>query len=529
MKLEIIIGKNKTGKTFYLKNKYPDEKAKTTTKRATKAKGDDASEVNNDIQETKKKVLYIPAEIDYESIYKKGALEGGKNAPLSPQAKMIEFLKDQVTFQGELQLKEDEKQKIISMAKSLEIFKEKLEYLTEEDCYLEKMVNEMIHLNDYEKIQQQFSLLSDAKVDKIEGSSGSMNYSLLRIIKELLSDDTIPLNKDWILVIDEIEKFCHPELIYKIAHLVFEVAKQIDVVITTHSPIFLERIFYLHKNYLFSENNDQLEISYKIMKPYWIEEIKKAKQDSKPEVNILNSESEPWIELGFTKSFLDMIVSWNYKELSDVAKILFSDKVFLVEGINDNDFINSLILSQGFIDKYATIIICGSKTSVKKMYKRMSNLKINTICKFFVIFDKDNDGSSEKQVEELLKVDDKTNDDKQKQYQIKSWILEKIKKRVKSEEVVQLDKTNATPPKTHPFDRNIEEHFFEKESKTDEKFRVKKEDGGIELVDLKGKEIMFTVDYVKEKSTKSNVDALLEEVREKIEDFMKSEIKKITE
>jgi predicted ATP-binding protein involved in virulence len=78
---------------------------------------------------------------------------------------------------------------------------------------------------------------------KDRSSTGLNNYSLIKVLSELLKF-AVEKNKkinnldQYYLIIDEPEKFCHPQLIKKIALHLKNINKYINLIISTHSPIF---------------------------------------------------------------------------------------------------------------------------------------------------------------------------------------------------------------------------------------------------------------------------------------------------
>lgn len=369
MSLEIIIGKNKTGKTKYLENKYKNK------------------EEHN--------VLYIPAEIHYfEDVIKDKNYSTSKSKDYTPQAKMLNFIKEKIKIiDTKIQLNEQQKQKLFEWTNLFHSFnKEKIN--GDDDEYFDSFLfNEYIKVKDINdnKIEINYDFFQEKNIKGIEEgdtSSGSGNYSLIKFLYKLLSIDTnlFAFDKNWVLVIDEVEKFSHPELIFKMVKLIISISMKINVVVTTHSPLFLERIFYLHKKWIKEDYEIQIKYFFK---------YREYKENENIEEKIIKQIKE--LDSNKIKK---IIKEWNYRDLSNLSKSLFASNVILLEGILDNTLINEIITNsddEKLQNQYYTILDCAGKTNIKKIYHAISDLNLLEFIKLFLFYDLDN--------EETIKVE----------------------------------------------------------------------------------------------------------------------------
>lgn len=184
MSLEIIIGKNKTGKTEFIKNKYNNAK-------------DD-------------KVLFVPAEIDFD-----GALTGNWGTKtkefLPPHAKIINFLnKIIIGNKYTKKLSDEEFEKLKDIKNSFDEFVDEVKKDTSKDSFFENCFKDNLKTNDLKnELEFEYNLLKfdPIKRDEKSGSSGSLNYSLIRILYEIVFNKNFNVDSSYKLVIDEIEKF----------------------------------------------------------------------------------------------------------------------------------------------------------------------------------------------------------------------------------------------------------------------------------------------------------------------------------
>lgn len=115
-----------------------------------------------------------------------------------------------------------------------------------------KITNFFSSLEEEDFILKSQNILEDVKtiktlkmnIDGHDTPSGKNNYSLIKILANLLvyaNDNNIKIedSEEYHLIIDEPEKFCHPLLIKKIAEYLKIVATKINVIVATHSPLFL--------------------------------------------------------------------------------------------------------------------------------------------------------------------------------------------------------------------------------------------------------------------------------------------------
>ena len=258
-------------------------------------------------------------------------------------------------------------EKFIQFKNDIDSFSQKLSETNDEffeDCFK----NSFKTYNLKDQLDYEFDLIEFSS-EKRNGSSGSLSYSLIKLLYEMILDDKIKIEDNFTLVIDEIEKFLHPELIFKIANMIVKVSEKLNVIVTTHSPLFLERIFYIHKNKIVNKKDCDIKYSLK-----YSSDIK----------NFNNNE----IFRFDTKEITEILKTKNYRTISNLSYFLFSSKCFFVEGLIDNSIINDIICMNN-IDKPYTIIDCNDKGQVEVMLKIIRSLSIIPYYHVCLFYDSD--------------------------------------------------------------------------------------------------------------------------------------------
>lgn len=339
---KIYIGKNKSGKTHILKGQNQNDA----------------------------KILYLPIEARINELMKEN-LELVKKSIWSPHQKLLDFINELYSINSK---------NIIDGQKFNELDKIKKNFSHDGDEYWENTFLKNIKINKSQKEIgtgiKDFLLFED--IEKIDlSNSGIKHYSLLKIIYELIKGynsiedhrKIAELNQFY-LKFDEPEKFCHPELIDKMAHIIFNISKYINVEIATHSNIFLNRIFKLD-----SLRKEQRKGNIEYIYCY-------SSKDKEDKINysfkILNLKS--------------VLQNENSRIINDIFKSLFSSSLIFAEGLNDEVFINAIYESE-FIDKYLTIIDCYGKSNIKKCAEIMIKLGMAEHINICVFYDEDNDGT----------------------------------------------------------------------------------------------------------------------------------------
>lgn len=441
MSLEVIFGKNKTGKTKYLAERY------------------NSKEPN---------VLFIEAEIDFDALLKGNLGGSGKNAIFSPHKKVIDFLNEIIGKSIKVKIvDEEEYKKFVQFKNDIDSFNNKLEE-TEDDFFENCFKNSFKTCNLEGEFEHKFDLIQ-FNSEKRNGSSGSLSYSLIKLLYEMILDDKIKINGDFTLVIDEIEKFLHPELIFKIGNMIVKISEKLNVVVTTHSPLFLERIFYIHKNKII--NKIDCDIKYSL------------KHSNNDEIFTFD-----------TSEITKILEMKNYRTISNLSYFLFSSKCFFVEGLVDNSIINDIINTKIKIDanKPYTIIDCNGKGQVKAMLEMARSLSIIQYYQICLFYDSDSNKNGKR-----FFVDDS-------------------------------EKDNVYHIVNNP---DIEESMFnvvKDENKQTKTTHIITKNGNIKIDDFKKEKtqtddyFILTTNWIKENSTKpeSEVNAKIEELVKKIEEFM---------
>lgn len=446
MSLEVIFGKNKTGKTVYINNMYSSK---------------DSS------------VLFIEAEIDFDDVLK-GNLGGtGKNAIFSPHKKIIDFLNSIVGKSFKVKAIDDEEyKKFVQSKNDIDLFSQKLTE-TDDDFFEDCFKNSFKTCNLEGEFEYKFDLIEFSS-EKRNGSSGSLSYSLIKLLYEMILDDKIKIEGNFTLVIDEIEKFLHPELIFKIANMIVKVSEKLNVVVTTHSPLFLERIFYIHKNRIVNKKDCDIKYSLKYSS------------------DIKNSDNKEIFTFD-TNEITKILKEKNYRTISNLSHFLFSSKCFFVEGLIDNSIINDIICINN-IDKPYTIIDCNGKGQVKVMLEIIRSLSIIPyyhVCLFY-------DSDSNKNGEKILINDSEKNN-----------VCSIVNDPDIEEQMFDVIKDKKDPTKTTYIitrNGNIAVKYFKKETIGE------KENG----------HFIFTTNWIKENSTKpeNEKNTRINELVKQVSDFM---------
>lgn len=445
MSLEVIFGKNKTGKTVYLNNNYNSKNPN---------------------------VLFIEAEIDFDSVLKGNWGGTGKNAIFSPHKKIIDFLNQIIGKSFKVKVVDDEDyQKFVQFKNSIDSFSQKLKEITD-DFFEDSFKNSFKTCDLKGEFEHKIDLIEFSN-EKRDGSSGSLSYSLIKLLYEMILDEKIQIECDFFtLVIDEIEKFLHPELIFKIANMIVKVSEKLNVIVTTHSPLFLERIFYIHKNRIVNKKDCDIKYSLKYSN------------------NIKNSNNNEIFSFD-TNEITKILKIKNYRTISNLSYFLFSSKCFLVEGLIDNSIINDVIFMNN-IDKPYTIIDCGDKGQIGTMLNIIRSLSIIPYYQVCLFYDSDSNKNGK-----LILIND---DEKNNVYSIVNDpdIEESMFNVIK-------DQSNLTKT-THIITRNgnITTKNFKKEKIKD------------------GHYFVFTTNWIKKNSTKleNEINTKINELVKQVSDFM---------
>ena len=459
MSLEVYIGKNKSGKT-----KKIEERKKL-------------DEIN------KKRVLYIPSVINLKSYIEKEKSGANKADPLTPQTIVIDFINEIYSAVKEINYDEKEKEIINENIKKLTILKKSILENSKNDTFFDNSIADALLIDKTIRTNvktEKIKLLS-FKVEKDwdnESSSGSTNYSILKLLSgfiEWIKDNEPKLDLNlFSLIIDEVEKFSHPELIQKTADEILKISKYIDVVISTHSPQLIERIL--------NKRDDKLQITFK-----WLFANRPTILVTKDEAEI-TPQDIIYDEIELFES--DALIDLNYREVNAIVKCLFSSNVILVEGLADQDFLESL-REKYFNENYVTIIDCNSRSGVEKIYKKMKKMKVINHINTLLFYDED-----------VERGDDN------------SWTVRK--KRITIEgasSIVQVP--------------NLEDEFFlsrkyensDKINKPSREYRIKNEKDELKWVNKKS--LKLTYSDIENSSTMLNVVEKMKKIGLKIQNWVK--------
>ncbi|MGL4647578.1 MAG: TOPRIM nucleotidyl transferase/hydrolase domain-containing protein [Mycoplasmoidaceae bacterium] len=344
-----IVGTNATGKTKFLESLF-------------------ISKNNNDLNniENNNTILFFKSEIIIED-----EAGSGTKKTKTIADKLVEFVNDiseKITYSTEGLKQVEEIKKIIDDCSR--------DYNDNEDDPYFKDLNKLFKSELEKEIVKDIFTTGSVKTNDF--SSGEGFYSLLKLTRNILSNSKINnlINNNIVFILDEPEKFLHPTLIKKVSYLLFDLYKNfnISIISVTHSPLFL--------NFTMQESirNKSLASIYK-----FIRNKEKYCDDSENDYKNV-------IEVDINK-----IEELNYRERENIWNSLFSENIFLVEGLKDYEFL-SVFLENIFINKYYFIIDCSGKQGVLKMYEFINN--IFNINKCFLLFDCD---SKENNIDKIEK------------------------------------------------------------------------------------------------------------------------------
>lgn len=176
------------------------------------------------------------------------------------------------------------------------------------------------------------------------------------------------------IYLDEPENHTHPSLLHVTAGLINELSKTKDICIATHSPDLLNLLDIDFEN-LFIFNDPDFGVPKKI-------DFKSAILLPKEiRVENLNNKSKSYFDADSLKK---NIIELHKKEF---LNSLFSKKVYMVEGINDELFIKKLLVNYNKQYTQYSIFQCYGKPHFIPFIKIFQNLDIEVI----PLFDKDNE------------------------------------------------------------------------------------------------------------------------------------------
>ncbi|MGL4343192.1 MAG: TOPRIM nucleotidyl transferase/hydrolase domain-containing protein [Metamycoplasmataceae bacterium] len=350
MSLKIYIGKNKTGKSKELES------------------------VNNDfIKQENNLVLYLPAELDLEEYITKENLGTTAKPIISPQVKVINFINEIYKYCIEIKLEEKQIKEIKKNEEFLENITNDLKNENENDIFFERETLNFFKLKSFDEKKPLNYIFNPLEIIKLKSeqiknaSSGTKFYSLLKMLCDFLKilDKYPDFKKEQIkiknfkIILDEPEKFCHPELIDKIANQIYDLSLIFDIVIATHSNLLVEKIF---KKQSFFERNEDIEYIY------FYKEKEKFK---KLNLNLFNE-----------------LIDANSRRISLIIKCLFSSNVILVEGLADELFLNDILFEINS-SSYITIIDTNDRIGVEKCKEILVHLGLSKIINILIFYDLD--------------------------------------------------------------------------------------------------------------------------------------------
>lgn len=270
-------------------------------------------------------------------------------------------------------------------------FENKLDTLIKNnsDMYNELM-DETLNLNSHKRTKdviapqktKEYKKLVKINADDLKGSMGSGQklHFLLKLIEKS--------NKKYIFL-DEPENHSHPSMLNITANLINKLSETKDVYMATHSPELLNML-NINFNNLYIFNDPEYKGSKTI-------DFKKAANALPSTINIENlySNSKTYYD---EEKLKNNILEIHKKEFMSA---LFSTKVYMVEGINDQLFLKKVLNKAGKQFEQYSIFPCYGKPHYFPFIEIFKDLGIDVV----LLFDEDkaNDETNNKINTELQK------------------------------------------------------------------------------------------------------------------------------
>lgn len=254
-------------------------------------------------------------------------------------------------------------------------FENKLDTLIKDnsDMYNELM-DETLNLNSHTRTKdviapqktREYKKLVKINADDLKGSMGSGQklHFLLRLIEKS--------NKKYIFL-DEPENHSHPSMLNITSNLINKLSETKDVYIATHSPELLNML-NIDFNNLYIFNDSQYKGPKRI-------DFRKAVNSLPDTINIENLYSN-------SKTYFDEEkLKTNILEIhkKEFMSALFSTKVYIVEGINDQLFLKKVLNKAGKQFEQYSIFPCYGKPHYFPFIEIFNDLGIKVV----LLFDED--------------------------------------------------------------------------------------------------------------------------------------------
>lgn len=236
------------------------------------------------------------------------------------------------------------------------------------------LMDETLKLNSHKRTKdviapqktREYKKLVKINSDDLKASMGSGQklHFLLRLIEKS--------NKKYIFL-DEPENHSHPSLLHITAKLINELSKTKEVCIATHSPELLSML-EINFDELYVFNDKEYKGPQKI-------NFNLAVNSLPNDVNLenLNAKSKTYYDiLNLEKNILEI-------HRKEFMSALFSKKVYIVEGINDELFLKKLLIKAGKKYEQYNIFQCYGKPHFFPFITIFKSLGIEVV----ILFDED--------------------------------------------------------------------------------------------------------------------------------------------
>ncbi|QBQ07846.1 hypothetical protein SGLAD_v1c06470 [Spiroplasma gladiatoris] len=286
----------------------------------------------------------------------------------------------------------------------------------------EKKVDKIVieNIDNLNTTVQEISKAMDIKYDKdVIGISKSKVYKKLLKINNNFIDNVmgsghgslyilklLNISSKEEIFIDEPEKFCHPSLFVEIVNEINKLLqKGKNVYLVSHSPELIKLLdwnyedIFIFNEIVLNDKGERVQNNFKKLELNKIIEDKEFKKISSLLVD--NGKKEAEI-IGRYMNDLNKLKTYFKIRRNDFIDILFSNKIYLVEGIFDKIFLEAKLDQSKKTEK---IIITTFSKWVMPIYISIVNQIKNHKSSFLnVMFDSDSDSNLNKFINEYIKI-----------------------------------------------------------------------------------------------------------------------------
>jgi predicted ATP-dependent endonuclease of OLD family len=201
---------------------------------------------------------------------------------------------------------------------------------------------------------------------KKNSASGLNNYSCILLLSKLLEKTNMNENKKITIIIDEPEKFCHPNLLNKLIENLIVISQKVNLYISSHSPYLISKIY--------STNNKPELLFFH------------EKYSNKPTENIKRIDKNVFEDVN-NNVFRSVLVK-NEIYRREFIYNLFANKIIIVEDNSTKIFVQYLLEKNNIHDNI-NIYVCHGKSWMNKTYNYLIDKFFINKEKIYCIYDED--------------------------------------------------------------------------------------------------------------------------------------------